>query len=69
MKQLSVATNENAPYMSGVKRYISDKTQAIDGIDGQLLRTLSQCFNFTYRLVDCNRQWGNRLPNNTWDGL
>ncbi|CAG2106480.1 unnamed protein product [Medioppia subpectinata] len=35
MQQLSVATNENAPYMSGVKRYMNDKTQAIDGIDGQ----------------------------------
>lgn len=35
----------------------------------KLLDVLSKYFNFQYRLIDCNSNWGSRLANGTWTGL
>lgn len=39
------------------------------GAEMRLIETLSEYFNFSYEIINCHNQWGNLLPNNTWNGL
>jgi hypothetical protein len=39
------------------------------GYEVELIKSLSQYFNFTYRLINCNEVWGELLPNKTWNGV
>ncbi len=39
------------------------------GLEVRLLESLSKHFNFTYRIINCNSDWGVLLENNTWTGI
>ena len=39
------------------------------GFDVYLIQCLSIYFNFTYQIINCNNEWGDRLTNNTWTGI
>ena len=34
----------------------------------ELLNSMKKYFNFQYKIVDCNQDWGNYI-NGTWTGL
>ena len=38
------------------------------GIEGQFLDALKSHFNFSYKVVDCNNNWGSNI-NGTWTGV
>jgi hypothetical protein len=47
-----------------------NKTQILSGgYEGKLIQTMSEYFNFTYELINCNKDWGNQMPNKTWTGI
>jgi hypothetical protein len=33
------------------------------------LKSMNKYFNFTYKIIDCNSDWGIRLPDMTWTGI
>ncbi len=39
------------------------------GLEVRLLESMSKHFNFTYRIINCNSDWGVLLKNNTWTGI
>jgi hypothetical protein len=39
------------------------------GFEVELFKAMSDYFNFTYKIINCNSDWGIRLPNETWTGI
>ena len=39
------------------------------GIEKKLIDSLSKHFNFQYRVIHCNNNWGKKLANGTWNGI
>ncbi len=39
------------------------------GLEVKLLESLSKHFNFTYRIINCNSDWGVLSANHTWTGI
>ena len=61
-KLLKVATNNmNTLYRNEFKdRFLNDL---------KIMEILSVKLNFTFSVIHCNFQWGDLLPNNTWNGI
>jgi hypothetical protein len=41
----------------------------IGGIEAKILLKMSQYFNFSYKIINCNYDWGILLPNKSWTGI
>jgi hypothetical protein len=39
------------------------------GLDVKLINELSNYLNFSIKLIECNFDWGMKLPNKTWSGI
>ncbi len=39
------------------------------GLDVRLINEMSKYFNFSMKIIECNRLWGIQLPNKTWSGI
>ncbi len=39
------------------------------GLDVRLINEMSKYFNFSMKIIECNKHWGMQLPNKTWSGI
>lgn len=68
-KKLNVAINENPPFTS--MKFDNEKKiwTVIGGIEGQIVETLSDQFNFTPNYINCHGVWGAQQENGSWNGI
>ncbi|XP_071522288.1 probable glutamate receptor [Panulirus ornatus] len=68
-REIVVAANDNLPFI-GLRKLDDGRLVAHSGIDVEILNTLSQFLNFTYRVVSPpDGQWGGLLPDGTISGM
>jgi hypothetical protein len=39
------------------------------GLDARLINEMSKYFNFSMKIIECNKISGKQLPNKTWSGI
>ncbi|OTF71463.1 hypothetical protein BLA29_005257 [Euroglyphus maynei] len=59
-----VAFIEGLPYL-----LVNQFSNTADGIEGKLLSTLADYFNFTSSFINCMGDFGTLKPNGSWTGL
>ena len=57
------------PYVVLEFNQTNHKWKGMGGLDLKVIQILSDIFNFTIEILNCGFKWGQKLPNNTWDGI
>ena len=47
----------------------SKQLELSKGHEAQIIKSLQKVLNFTYDIIDCDMDFGNKLPDNQWTGI
>jgi hypothetical protein len=64
-----ILVNKIPPYISLNYDKSKDLWLYSGGFEAELFHTMSHFFNFTYKIINCNNDWGIQLQNKTWTGI